>query len=59
MISGTLSGQMTYELDPSTGELLGARGTSGLELILKSRLRSQAAHQLTELRISPRSVDKP
>ena len=58
-IAGISSGQMTYDLDPESGELLGASGASSLELKLKSRLRIQDAIQVTETRIRPRSVDKP
>jgi len=58
-ITGTSSGQAAYELDPETGELFGALGTSALELVLKSRLRTQAVLQVNEMRISARSVDKP
>ena len=58
-VTGLGSGELVYELDPETGELFGARGTSVLDLTLKSRLRRQNARQATETKIRPRSVDKP
>jgi hypothetical protein len=50
-VSGAGSGQLTYELDPTSGEISFANGNSTLDLSLRSRLRTQVVRQTVELRI--------
>jgi hypothetical protein len=52
-ITGTSSGEMTYQLAPSTGELLSARGTSVLDFTLTSRVRMQRVRQRSRMVIVP------
>jgi hypothetical protein len=44
-VKGTGRGQLLYLLDPATGEIASANGTSSLELALKSKLRTQVVTQ--------------
>lgn len=47
MASGT--GALTYEIAPLSGELLGAQGTSALDLTFRSALRTQQARQTADI----------
>jgi hypothetical protein len=58
-VGGSSSGQATYTVDPETGELLGAAGTTVLDLKLVAHQRALLARQVTEFCIRPRLVDKP
>ncbi len=44
-VKGTGRGQLFYMLDPATGEIASASGTSSLELSLRSKLRTQVVTQ--------------
>lgn len=44
-VKGTGRGQLFYMLDPATGEIASANGTSSLELSLRSKLRTQVVTQ--------------
>ena len=48
--SGT--GELTYEIAPLSGELLGAQGTSNLDLIFRSALRTQQVRQAADIQLS-------
>jgi len=48
--SGT--GEMTYEIAPIAGELLGAQGTSTLDLTFRSALRLQQVRQTADIQLS-------
>jgi len=50
-VNGAGSGSIDYELDTSVGEVLSAKGTSTLDLTLKSRVRTQVVRQTVEIRI--------
>ncbi len=50
-VSGTGNGQLVYDLDPISGEIIFAHGNSTLDLSLRSRLRTQSVRQLAEMRI--------
>jgi hypothetical protein len=52
MISGTTTGDLTYQLAPATGELLSASGTSLLEFTLTSKLRTQQVRQSSRLTVT-------
>jgi hypothetical protein len=52
-ISGTTSGDLTYQLAPATGEVLSAAGASLLEFTLTSKLRTQRVLQRSRITISP------
>ena len=52
-IAGTTTGDLTYQLAPTTGELLSATGTSLLEFTLTSRLRTQQVRQRSRITVSP------
>jgi hypothetical protein len=43
--SGSGSGTLQFELEPTTGEFLGGSGTSALEFTMQSRLRTQRVQQ--------------
>jgi len=43
--SGSGSGTLQFELEPTTGEFLGGSGTSALEFTMQSRLRTQGVQQ--------------
>ena len=51
-ITGLGSGELTYTLDPGLGEIASARGSSTLELALRSRLRTQFVRQAAVTRIN-------
>src|ERR1035437_5052072 len=51
-VSGTGSGQLVYDLDPTSGEIMSANGTATLDLSLRSRVRTQVVRQAVEIRIS-------
>lgn len=46
------TGELTYEISPLTGELLGAHGSSVLELTFQSALRKQQVRQTAEILLS-------
>jgi hypothetical protein len=50
-ITGEGAGQLSYELDPGSGEVAGADGNSTLDLSLRSRLRTQLVRQTAEIRL--------
>ena len=50
-VSGTGNGELAYDFDPVSGEIIFARGNSTLDLSLRSRLRTQSVRQTAELRI--------
>lgn len=50
-VNGTGSGQLFYSIDPASGEVVSATGSTELELSLRSRLRSQVVRQTVEIRI--------
>ena len=51
-VNGTGSGQLFYNLDPASGEVVSANGNATLELSLRSLLRSQVVRQTVEIRIT-------
>lgn len=53
MISGTTTGDLTYQLAPATGELLSASGAALLEFTLTSRLRTQQVRQRSQITVTP------
>jgi hypothetical protein len=50
-IRGEGTGELTYELDPATGEVSSADGRSALDLTLHGRLRTQSVRQGVQIRI--------
>ena len=52
-ILGQLSGELTYQLAPATGEVLSVTGTSLLEFTLTSRLRTQQVLQRSRITAAP------
>jgi hypothetical protein len=50
-VNGSGSGQLVYEFDPSSGEVVSANGSSVLDLSFRSRLRSQLMRQTVVTRI--------
>ena len=52
-ISGTTTGDFTYQLAPATGALLSANGASLLEFTLTSRLRTQQVRQRSRITVTP------
>jgi hypothetical protein len=50
-VSGAGSGQLAYDFDPASGEVLGATGNATLDFSLRSRLRTQIVRQTVEIRI--------
>lgn len=50
-VSGTGSGQLVYDFDPASGEVVSASGTATLDLSMRSRVRTQAIRQTAEIRI--------
>jgi hypothetical protein len=50
-VNGAGSGSLDYEFDTSNGEVVSAKGTSTLDLTLKSRVRTQVVRQTVEIRI--------
>jgi hypothetical protein len=50
-VNGSGSGELEYLVDVDAGQILSARGTSTLQINLKSRFRSQAVRQLSVVRI--------
>ncbi len=57
-ITGTTSGELSYQLAPENGELLSAAGTSLLEFTLTSKLRVQRVRQSSRTTLSPAPVKK-
>ncbi len=53
-VKGAGRGQLLYLLDPATGEIESAAGTSSLELSLRSKLRTQVVTQAVTTQISRR-----
>jgi len=53
-VKGTGRGQLLYLLDPATGEITTATGTSSLELSLRSKLRTQVVTQSVTTQIIQR-----
>ena len=51
-LSGSGGGELVYEFDPLAGAILSASGTSQLDFLLRSRLRTQSVHQTVETRIA-------
>ncbi|HVZ49611.1 MAG TPA: hypothetical protein VG916_12570 [Gemmatimonadaceae bacterium] len=52
-VHGSGSGTMTLAVDPVTGALLGATGTSQLDLTVRSATKIQQSRQTATIRISP------
>lgn len=50
-VNGAGSGSLDYELDTTSGEIVSAKGTSTLDLTLRSRVRTQVVRQTVEIRI--------
>jgi hypothetical protein len=50
-VSGRGNGELVYDLDPASGEILSAKGSTTLEFSLRSRLRGQLVRQTVELQI--------
>jgi hypothetical protein len=57
-ISGTTTGDLTYQLAPATGELLSATGASLLEFTLTSKLRTQQVRQRSRIAVTPTPSNK-
>lgn len=53
-VTGAGSGQLAYDFDPSSGEIVDANGNATLDLSLRSRLSTQIVHQAVTIRISRR-----
>lgn len=53
-VSGAGNGQLTYELDPSSGEISSASGSATLNFSLRSSQRTQIVRQAAETRITRR-----
>jgi hypothetical protein len=53
-VSGAGNGQLTYDLDPSSGEVASANGTATLDFSLRSSRRTQIVRQDAEIRIGRR-----
>ena len=51
IVRGTGNGELNYTLDPLSGEIVSASGTTTLDLTLRSRVRTQAVRQAVEIRI--------
>jgi len=52
-ILGQMSGELTYQLAPATGDVLSVTGTSLLEFTLTSRLRTQQVRQRSRITAAP------
>ena len=50
-VTGAGSGLLDYVFDATSGEVVSAKGTSTLDLTLRSRLRTQVVRQTVEIRI--------
>jgi hypothetical protein len=50
-ITGSASAEMTYTLDPTAGEILSAHGSSAVDLVFRSKFRTQVVHQAGDTRI--------
>jgi len=50
-VAGTASGQLVYDLEPSTGEVVSAMGNATLDLTVRSRLRTQVVRQVADIRV--------
>ncbi|HLA91148.1 MAG TPA: hypothetical protein VJL28_12040 [Gemmatimonadaceae bacterium] len=50
-LTGSSTGELSYLIAPAVGEILSAQGSAVLEFTLRSRLRTQRAHQNSEIRI--------
>jgi hypothetical protein len=53
-VSGAGNGQLTYELDPSSGEISSASGSATLDFSLRSSQRTQIVRQAADIRITRR-----
>jgi hypothetical protein len=51
-VSGSGSGELSYAIDPADGEILSARGIAMLDLVVRSRLRTQRVHQVSDTRVA-------
>jgi len=50
-VSGSGTGQFNYAIDPNSGEILSARGLAVLDLMFRSRFRTQRVHQASDTRV--------
>jgi hypothetical protein len=50
-VSGTGSGELEYDLDAASGEIVSAKGNATLDFSLRSRLRTQLVRQTVEIQI--------
>jgi hypothetical protein len=50
-ITGSGTGEIAYTVDSGAGAILAARGSSTLELTLRSKLRMQGVRQVSDIRI--------
>jgi hypothetical protein len=50
-VSGSGNGQLTYDFDPISGEVISASGSATLDLSLHGGQRTQLVHQTVEIRI--------
>jgi hypothetical protein len=53
-VNGAGTGQLAYNFDPASGEIVSATGNATLDLSLHSHLSTQNVHQAVEIRISRR-----
>lgn len=51
VVSGSGNGQLTYDLDPASGEVISASGSSTLDISLRGSQRTQIVRQTAEIRI--------
>jgi hypothetical protein len=50
-VSGSGNGQLVYDFDPGSGEVISASGNATLDLSLRSSQRTQLVHQAVEIKI--------
>jgi hypothetical protein len=50
-VSGSGSGELVYAFDPVAGEIISASGRATTDMSFRSRLRTQAVHQVAEVRL--------
>ena len=51
-VTGSGTGELSYAIDPTNGEILLARGIAVLDLVVRSRLRAQHVHQISETSVA-------
>jgi hypothetical protein len=50
-VSGSGTGEFSYAIDPSSGEILSASGSAMFDLMFRSRFRRQRVHQVSDTRL--------